>query len=139
MSMAVQISGDTSSALSTRETLVEVRGLSRTFKIGGLLNPKLIPALREVSFTIRRGQVVALVGESGSGKSTTARLIARLMPPSGGEILFKGQDVLKVEPRRASVAYRSSVQMIFQDPFGSLNPVHPISYVLSRPLLIHHK
>ncbi|MHB8629428.1 MAG: ABC transporter ATP-binding protein [Aggregatilineales bacterium] len=121
------------------EPLLEVRHLSKYFRIGTLVRPKIVRALEGVSFSIRRGQVIALVGESGSGKSTTARLISRLMPPSKGEILYKGRDILKTEPRRASLHYRSSVQMIFQDPFGSLNPVHPVSYVLKRPLFIHRK
>src|SRR5690242_13558150 len=121
------------------EVLLQVHNLTKTFPAGGLFSKKQIHALQSVSFQIRRGQVVALVGESGTGKSTTARLIARLMPPTHGEILFKGQDVLRTEPRRASLKYRSSVQMIFQDPFSSLNPVKRVNYDLGRPLLIHHK
>jgi peptide/nickel transport system ATP-binding protein len=66
-------------------------------------------------------------------------LIARLMAPTDGAILLKGRDVLQEEPRQASLAYRGAVQMIFQDPFGSLNPVHTIGHHLERPLLIHHK
>ena len=96
-------------------------------------------ALEDVSFSMPRGEVVALVGESGSGKSTTARLLARLMPPTSGEIFYEGNDILKTEPKHASLAYRSEVQMVFQDPFGSLNPVHPIRYHLERPLKIHKK
>ena len=92
-----------------------------------------------MSFTIGYGEVVALVGESGSGKSTTARLLARLMLPTEGEIFFKGKDIVKEEPRGASLGYRSDVQMIFQDPFGSLNAVHTIGFHLERPLLIHKK
>ena len=118
-------------------TVLEVRDLTKQFSVGGLLKPKLVHALNDVSFRIGRGKVLALVGESGSGKSTTARLIARLMPPTKGEILLHGQDVLKTEPRKASEQYRKTVQMIFQDPFGSLNPVHTIGNHLERPLLIH--
>jgi peptide/nickel transport system ATP-binding protein len=92
-----------------------------------------------VSFSLRRSTVLALVGESGSGKSTTARLIARLMPPTSGEIVYNGVDVLKTEPKKASLAYRREVQMIFQDPFGSLNPVHTIGHHLERPLTIHRR
>jgi peptide/nickel transport system ATP-binding protein len=117
--------------------LLQVRNLTKRFPIGGLLRPKLVHALEDASFEIRRGEVVALVGESGSGKSTTARLIARLMPPTAGAIVFKGKDVLRSEPRSASLSYRRQVQMIFQDPFGSLNPVKTIEYHLARPLTIH--
>ena len=119
------------------ETVLEVRNLTKHFPVGTLFKPKKVHALNDVSFSIERGQVIALVGESGSGKSTTARLIARLMPPTQGEILFKGRDVLKSEPRKASLGYRNDVQMIFQDPFGSLNPVHTIGYHIERPLTIH--
>jgi peptide/nickel transport system ATP-binding protein len=119
------------------DVVLEVRHLTKRFPIGNALKPKQVHALNDVSFPIKRGRVVSLVGESGSGKSTTARLIARLMPPTRGEILFKGKDVLKTESGSASLGYRSDVQMIFQDPFGSLNPVKTIGYHIERPLLIH--
>jgi peptide/nickel transport system ATP-binding protein len=119
--------------------LLDVRNLTKRFSVGGLRSQKQVHALNGPSFSLKRQEVVALVGESGSGKSTTARLLARLMQPSQGEIFFKGQDILKTEPRRASLHYRAAVQMIFQDPFGSLNPVHTVSHHLTRPLLIHHK
>ncbi len=125
---------------TTRPTpVIDVRHLTKRFPVGGMFKPKHVHALEDISFQIQRGQVVALVGESGSGKSTTARLISRLMPPTSGEILFKGEDVLKKEPRGASLHYRSLVQMIFQDPFGSLNPIHTIGHHLERPLRIHKK
>jgi peptide/nickel transport system ATP-binding protein len=119
--------------------LLEVRGLSKRFPVGGLFRRAQLHALQDASFTLQRGQVVALVGESGSGKSTTARLLARLIAPSTGEILLNGRDVLKSEPRAASLAYRGDVQMIFQDPFASLNPVHTVGYHLERPLRVHGK
>jgi peptide/nickel transport system ATP-binding protein len=121
------------------EPVLEVRHLTKHFPVGNMVQTKYVHALDDVSFSVSRGEVVALVGESGSGKSTTVRLIARLMPPTKGEILFKGVDVLKTERRRASLAYRNDVQMIFQDPFGSLNPVHTIGHHLERPLVIHKK
>ncbi len=122
-----------------RTPILEVQRLTKHFPAGGTFRRRHLHALEDVSFTIERGQVIALVGESGSGKSTTARLIARLMPPTSGAILLKGRDVLQDEPRHASLAYRGTVQMIFQDPFGSLNPVHTIGHHLERPLLIHGK
>ena len=123
--------------LAHGDVVLEVRNLTKHFPVGGAFRSRHVYALNGVSFAIRRGKVVALVGESGSGKSTTARLIARLMPPTRGEILFKGQNVLKTERLGASLSYRNDVQMIFQDPFGSLNPVHTIGYHIERPLLIH--
>ncbi len=119
--------------------VLEVTRLGKHFSVGGGFFGKRLRALHDVSFTIRRREVVALVGESGSGKSTIARLLARLMPPSEGKILFKGRDILAEEPRRASLAYRAQVQMIFQDPFGSLNPIHTIGHHLERPLTLHGK
>jgi peptide/nickel transport system ATP-binding protein len=94
-------------------------------------------AAQDVSFRLSRGEAVALVGESGSGKSTIARLILRLDAADTGELRLDGVDVLRKEPRRASLGYRGRVQMIFQDPFGSLNPVHDIDYHLVRPLQLH--
>lgn len=119
--------------------MLEVRHLVKRFPLSGLINPKLVHAINDVSFSIRRGQVVALVGESGSGKSTTARLIIRLIQPTSGEILLDGKDVLKTEPRKASLGYRRRVQMIFQDPFSSLSPNQSIGYQLERPIIIHKR
>jgi oligopeptide/dipeptide ABC transporter ATP-binding protein len=96
-------------------------------------------AARDVSFQIDRGQAVALVGESGSGKTTVARLVLRLDTPDAGEIRLDGEDVLAREPRQASLAYRRRVQMVFQDPFSSLNPAHSVGRHLARPLLRHRR
>ncbi len=122
---------------TAKPTVLDVRELTKHFPVGGAFRSQHVHALNQASFTIAQGEVVALVGESGSGKSTTARLIARLLPPTSGEIYFDGQDVLKTEAGKASLAYRQQVQMIFQDPFGSLNPVHTIGHHLERPLKIH--
>src|SRR5947209_7763430 len=119
------------------EIVLDVRNLTKRFPVGNPFHPKYVHALNDASFTIARREVVALVGESGSGKSTTARLIARLMPPTSGQILLHGRDVLKTEPRRASLSYRKSVQMIFQDPFGSLNPLKTVGHHIGRPIVIH--
>lgn len=120
-------------------TLLDIRNLTKQFPVGTFLNTHHVHAVEDVSFTLQRGQVVALVGKSGSGKTTTIRMIARLIPVTSGKIYFKGQDILKSEPRQASLDYRSQVQLIFQDPFASLNPVHTIEHHLARLLVIHKK
>jgi peptide/nickel transport system ATP-binding protein len=119
--------------------ILEVRGLTKHFKSGNAMRASVVRALEDVSFKLYPGRVVALVGESGSGKSTTARLIAKLYEPTAGQILYEGGDVAKSRSRKAMLDYRSHVQMIFQDPFGSLNPVHRVEYILKRPLLLHRK
>ncbi len=120
--------------------LLELRAVSKTFAAPGFLSvARKSVAAQDVSFQVDRGDCVALVGESGSGKSTVARLVLRLESPDGGEILLDGENVLAREPRRASLGYRRRVQMVFQDPFGSLNPVHSVYYHLERPLRRHHR
>ncbi len=119
-------------------SLLEVRDLGKTFSRKKMFaRATHVCAARDVSFRIGRGEAVALVGESGSGKSTIARILLRLETPDRGEIRLSGEDVLSSEPRRASLAYRGRVQMVFQDPFGSLNPVHSVCHHLERPLLRH--
>jgi peptide/nickel transport system ATP-binding protein len=113
--------------------LLAVRGLCKSFTVRDGIRTKKLQVLRDVSFDVQRGEVVALVGESGSGKSTTARLVARLMPASAGEIWFDGREVLRTGVTRG---FRSRVQMIFQDPFSSLNPVHTVGYHIERPLRV---
>ena len=130
MSAAAPISGGV--------PLLEVRELRKTFSSKRMFTrTSVVCAARDVSFRLDRGEAVALVGESGSGKSTIARMLLRLEPPDHGEIRLAGQDVLAREPRRASLSYRGQVQMVFQDPFGSLNPVHSVRHHLERPLLRH--
>jgi peptide/nickel transport system ATP-binding protein len=126
-------------ALEHPPSVLDVRGLSKHFPApgGGFLRRQRLRAVDDVSFTLRAGTVTALVGESGSGKSTVARLLVRLYKPNGGTILFHGDDVARARSRRALRRYRAQVQMIFQDPFASLNPVKRIEHHLARPLLIH--
>jgi peptide/nickel transport system ATP-binding protein len=116
---------------------LEVRSLSKRFAIGNAFRRAHVHAVDDVSFELRPGKITALVGESGSGKSTVARLLARLHDPSEGAVLFEGSDVSGVRRRRDVLHYRSQVQMIFQDPFGSLNPVKTIRHHIERPLRIH--
>jgi peptide/nickel transport system ATP-binding protein len=115
-------------------TLLDVRGLGVSFDLGGWPRRRSLRAVHDVSFTVARGETVGLVGESGSGKSTIAKLLTRLVDASAGQVLLDGEDVLQ---GRATTAFRRRVQMVFQDPFASLNPVHTVSHHLERPLRIH--
>jgi peptide/nickel transport system ATP-binding protein len=108
---------------------LEVRGLTKHFA--------RVHAVDDVSFELRPGTITALVGESGSGKSTVARLLARLYDPTSGSVLWEGGDISRVRRRRDVVRYRSEVQLIFQDPFDSLNPVKTVRHHIERPLRIH--
>ncbi|WP_349255704.1 ABC transporter ATP-binding protein [Lentzea sp.] len=124
------------------EIVLEADGLTKHFPVRTPLSraKKAVHAVEGVSLQLRRGSVTALVGESGSGKSTVARLLAQLYPLSSGEIRLHGHPVAVqrgwLHGRRFR-AYCRQVQMIFQDPFASLNPVHTIRYHLTRALTIH--
>ncbi|MGK5678026.1 ABC transporter ATP-binding protein [Actinoplanes sp. URMC 104] len=124
------------------EVVLEAIGLTKHFPVRRQLRHLLkkqhdaVHAVDDVSLTLRRGQVVALVGESGSGKSTVARLLAQLYPRTGGDIQLHGEPTA-VKGGAAFRRYAARVQMIFQDPFASLNPVHTIRYHLTRALKIH--
>jgi peptide/nickel transport system ATP-binding protein len=125
------------------EVVLEAVGLTKHFPVRRRLSDLLrrqheaVHAVDDVNLTLRRGKVVALVGESGSGKSTVARLLAQLYPRTGGDIKLHGETTT-VKGGRAFRGYAARVQMIFQDPFASLNPVHTIRYHLTRALRIHH-
>jgi len=95
-----------------------------------------VPAVDGVSFEIAPGETVGLVGESGCGKSTLSRTLVRLLAPASGRILLRGEDTARLDARRLA-AYRQSVQMIFQDPYASLNPRHTVNDILEAALLIH--
>jgi oligopeptide/dipeptide ABC transporter ATP-binding protein len=122
--------------------LLEVDGLCKFFDLSGGLTGRLLrgetilKAVDGVRFSIVEGKTLGVVGESGCGKSTTARLVARLVEPTAGEIRFAGKDVLGLD-RRAIRELRRHVQMVFQDPFGSLNPRIKIIDIVGRPLTIY--
>ncbi|WP_369142437.1 ATP-binding cassette domain-containing protein [Streptomyces sp. R44] len=118
-------------------TLLQIRGLTKDFPVGSVFSRRRVRAVNGVDLDLAPGRVTALVGESGSGKSTLARCLARLERPTSGQILLDGEDVLRTERRRASRTYRGTVQMVFQDPFGSLNPVHRVEHFLTRALVLH--
>ena len=111
--------------------LLDVRALSKSFPVGRL---RLI-AVASVSFTIARGEVLGLVGESGSGKTTVGRTVLRIYEPDEGAILLEGTDIAHLSPR-ALKPYRRRMQLVFQDPFGSLNPRMTIAQAIAEPLLL---
>jgi peptide/nickel transport system ATP-binding protein len=119
------------------EPLLETRGLSKHFKVGGNLSRKALHAVDDVDLTINSNEIVALVGESGSGKSTLARLLARVYEPSSGEIRYQGTPLRSMRTRKQNLAYRSDVPMVFQDPFSSLNPAFRVSHGVLRGLKLH--
>jgi peptide/nickel transport system ATP-binding protein len=122
------------------ETLLDVRGLRKYFPIRGGVFSRVVAnvkAVEDVSFTIKRGEVVGLVGESGSGKTTVGRSILRLIEPSAGEVLFDGTDVAKL-PKGKMREYRRRMQIIFQDPFASLNPRMSVGDIIGEALTIHN-
>ena len=121
----------------TGRTIVEMDSVDKDFVLGGtFFNQTVLRALSGVSLKLVSGRALALVGESGSGKSTCARMLARVYTPTRGTITFEGEDVSKFTGKRLA-QYRADVQMVFQDPFGSLNPTQSIGYHLERPLRLH--
>jgi peptide/nickel transport system ATP-binding protein len=118
--------------------VLEGRHLSKQYRVkrgSGLLARRFrLQAVDDVSISLAAGTVTGLVGESGSGKTTVVRMLAKIIAPDAGEILVDGQPAPPGRPRE----YARQVQMVFQDPFGSLNPVHRVRHHLVRPLQVHH-
>jgi oligopeptide transport system ATP-binding protein len=117
-----------------RETLVSVRGLVKHFPVEG--SDEVVRAVDGVSFDIFAGETLGLVGESGCGKSTAGRCLLRLIEPTAGEITFAGQDVLSLDKKRLR-QLRREMQIIFQDPYASLNPRMKVGDIVAEPLVIH--
>ncbi len=118
---------------------IDVRNLKKTYtKHTGFLNTKsfIVNALDDVSFSVQKGQCLAIVGESGSGKSTLAKTVMKLLSPDSGEINFMKQNIVNLSSDETRI-FRKKIQMIFQDPFSSLNPKFTIRQILSEPLEIH--
>ena len=135
--------------METSKTLIEVKNVCQEFHLTkGLLQSlrfekgklvkedKVVHAVNDVSFEIKKGEVFSLVGESGCGKSTTARTVIRLLEPTSGQVLYKGKDISHLGPNEI-LPYRKSMQMIFQDPYASLNPRQRVADIIMEPLLFH--
>jgi oligopeptide/dipeptide ABC transporter ATP-binding protein len=118
--------------------LLEVQGLSRTFKLAreGFRAAPELRAVDNVSFTIEAGEVLGLVGESGSGKSTLGRLVLRLIEPSAGSVRFEGQDITRLSATQMQ-PLRRAMQMVFQDPYASLNPRRNVGDAIAEVLKLH--
>jgi peptide/nickel transport system ATP-binding protein/oligopeptide transport system ATP-binding protein len=132
-------------ATETREvkngdTLIEVRNLVKHFPItSGILIQRQVGAVKavdDISFDVRRGETLGIVGETGCGKSTTARLLVRLLDPTSGEILFEGEDIGARKGKTLKALHRE-MQMVFQDPYSSLNPRKTVGSIIAEPFVIH--
>jgi oligopeptide/dipeptide ABC transporter ATP-binding protein len=123
------------------DVLLRVENLVKYFPVqsGQLIRRKrdFVHAVDDVSFEVRRGETLGLVGETGSGKSTVARCIARLYDITSGKIIFDGHDISTISARRMR-PFRRDIQMIFQDPYGSLNPRRRVGSIIGDPFAIHH-
>jgi peptide/nickel transport system ATP-binding protein/oligopeptide transport system ATP-binding protein len=122
-----------------KRDLVEVKNLVKYFPVrGGLLQRVVawVQAVDDVSFSIKEGETLGLVGESGCGKTTVGRTLLRLVPATGGSVIYDGQDVLKANGRELK-ALRRNMQIIFQDPFSSLDPRMPVGESIAEGLLVH--
>ncbi|KFZ42838.1 ABC transporter ATP-binding protein [Anoxybacillus flavithermus] len=121
------------------EPLLQVKGLKKYFPItAGLFNKQIgqVKAVDDLSFSVYRGETLGIVGESGCGKSTTGRMLLRLIEPTEGSIVFENEEVTKLSPQQLRKV-RRDMQMIFQDPFASLNPRHTVEKILEEPLIVH--
>ncbi|HET7476635.1 MAG TPA: dipeptide ABC transporter ATP-binding protein [Dermatophilaceae bacterium] len=130
----------TDSPRSAGDDLLVVTDLTKHFPIRrGLLQRQVgaVQAVDQVTFTVRRGETLSLVGESGCGKTTTGRMLTRLLEPTGGKVVFDGTDITHLSASQMR-PLRRQVQMIFQDPYGSLNPRHTVGTIVGAPFRLQH-
>lgn len=123
---------------TSQQPLLQAIDLKKHYPVKkGMFAPeRLVKALDGVSFNLERGKTLAVVGESGCGKSTLGRLLTMIETPTGGELYYQGQDLLKHDPQ-AQKLRRQKIQIVFQNPYGSLNPRKKVGQILEEPLLIN--
>lgn len=120
------------------ENVLEVKNLCKYFDVNrGMKGAQKVIAVDDISFEVKKGETFGLVGESGCGKSTLGRTILRIYEPTKGEIVFEGEDISKLS-RKKMLPYRQKLQMIFQDPYASLNPRFTVGEIIEEPMVIHH-
>ncbi len=134
--MRENTNGNTHGERTVRDTLISVRGLVKHFPVEG--SDDVVRAVDGVSFDIFAGETLGLVGESGCGKSTVGRCLLRLIEPTAGEVIFAGQNVLSLDKKHLR-ALRREMQIIFQDPYASLNPRMKVGDIIAEPLVIHNQ
>ncbi len=125
--------------MSENNILVRVENLKKHFPIiGGMMGRQIgaVKAVDGISFNIKESETLGMVGESGCGKSTAGRAILQLHKPTAGQVFFKDQDLTKMS-REAVRQLRPKIQMIFQDPYATLNPRHSVRKIVGEPLIIH--
>ncbi len=139
LSLAAAMVPKPSAVSASAEPIVTVKGVSKHFRIGGglLSTAKVVRAVNDVTLSVRPGETLGIVGESGCGKSTLGRVILRLDEPTGGEIIFDGVDLAGLG-RREMVDVRKKMQVIFQDPYSSLNPRMTIGQIIGEPMGVHN-
>ena len=121
------------------ENIVEVKNLKKYFTIGGggFRKKYFIKAVDNISFNIKKKEILGLVGESGCGKTTCGKIILRIIDPSSGSIVFDGHDITSISQRKMT-RFRNQMMIIYQDPYGSLDPRMKIGSTIAEPMEVHH-
>ncbi|MHA2033462.1 MAG: ABC transporter ATP-binding protein [Candidatus Kariarchaeaceae archaeon] len=126
------------------EFILDIRNLSKFFPVyqSGIFRRNLIgniKAVDNISIKIKKGEIFGLVGESGCGKTTLGRVILNLIPPTSGEVIFKGENIFEIDSREKELRFRKQAQLIFQDPYLSLNPRMTVAEIVGEPFIIHDR
>jgi len=124
--------------MSDEEVIFQIKNLEKTYKIsrGLFKKPQKIKAVNKINFEVKRGEVYSIVGESGCGKTTTAKILLNIEQPSTGQIFYRGKDISTFDKKQWQ-EYRKKVQIIFQDPYSSLNPRWTVGKIISEPLKLN--